>query len=144
MTPKMRGVCTVAYTSNDHIAAKAWFSKLLGVGPYFDRPGYAEFRIGDYQQELGLLDGAFAGYLGGEVVPADGRAGAIIYWHVDDAQEMVDHAVALGAKVHHPVRQFQPDSDFVGASVIDPFGNVLGFMHNPHYLEVLATRETEA
>ena len=24
------------------------------------------------------------------------------------------------------------------AAVVDPFGNVLGIMHNPHYLEVLA------
>jgi hypothetical protein len=28
----------------------------------------------------------------------------------------------------------------VGAAVIDPFGNVLGIMHNPHYLEVLEKR----
>jgi hypothetical protein len=28
---------------------------------------------------------------------------------------------------------------FIGASVIDPFGNVLGVMQNPHYLEVLAS-----
>lgn len=138
--PTLRGLCTVAYTSNDHEAAKAWFTELLGVAPYFDRPGYAEFRIGDYQHELGLMDGKFAGYLGGEVVPQDGRAGAIAYWHVDDVQAMVDRAVALGAKIHHPPRQFQPDSDFVGATVTDPFGNVLGFMHNPHYLEVLEER----
>ena len=26
---------------------------------------------------------------------------------------------------------------FVTASVVDPFGNILGFMNNPHYLEVL-------
>ena len=139
--PMLRGLCTIAYTSNDHEAAKAWFSQLLGTEPYFDRPGYAEFRIGDYQHELGLLDGKFAGYLGGEIVPHDGRAGAIAYWHVDDLQAMVDHAVALGARVHHPIRQFQPDSDFVGATVIDPFGNVLGFMHNPHYLEVLGEKQ---
>jgi predicted enzyme related to lactoylglutathione lyase len=135
--PMMRGVCTVTYTSSDHDAAKVWFTRLLGVAPYFDRPGYAEFRIGDYQHELGLLDGKYAGYLGGEVVPVDGRAGAIVYWHVDDVQAMVEFAVSLGAKVHHPVRQFQPDSDFVGGSVIDPFGNVIGFMHNPHYLEMV-------
>jgi predicted enzyme related to lactoylglutathione lyase len=138
--PTLRGLCTVAYTSNDHDAAKAWFSRLLGVEPYFDRPGYAEFRIGDHQHELGLLDGKFAGYLGGEVLPPDGRAGAIVYWHVDDVRAMVDRAVELGARVHHPVRQFQPDSNFIGATVIDPFGNLLGFMHNPHYLEMLGER----
>jgi hypothetical protein len=26
---------------------------------------------------------------------------------------------------------------FVTASVVDPFGNVIGIMANPHYLEVL-------
>ena len=25
-------------------------------------------------------------------------------------------------------------------SVVDPFGNVLGVMHNPHYLEMLAAK----
>jgi hypothetical protein len=28
----------------------------------------------------------------------------------------------------------------VTASVVDPFGNVLGIMHNPHYLEIVAAR----
>jgi hypothetical protein len=27
---------------------------------------------------------------------------------------------------------------FITASVVDPFGNILGIMYNPHYLEVLA------
>jgi hypothetical protein len=29
------------------------------------------------------------------------------------------------------------DARFVTASVVDPFGNNLGVMYNPHYLEVL-------
>jgi hypothetical protein len=28
---------------------------------------------------------------------------------------------------------------FVTAAVVDPFGNVLGIMDNPHYLEVLGS-----
>jgi hypothetical protein len=28
---------------------------------------------------------------------------------------------------------------FVTASVVDPFGNILGVMYNPHYLEVLGS-----
>jgi hypothetical protein len=27
----------------------------------------------------------------------------------------------------------------VTASVVDPFGNILGIMYNPHYLEVLGS-----
>ena len=39
--------------------------------------------------------------------------------------------------------EFQPitphgDEGFVTAAVVDPFGNVLGVMTNPHYLEILA------
>jgi hypothetical protein len=44
-----------------------------------------------------------------------------------------------------PAREHQPvtprgDSGFVTASVIDPFGNVLGVMYNPHYLDLLGQR----
>nr|WP_290935619.1 hypothetical protein [Haliscomenobacter sp.] len=37
----------------------------LGIAPYLNFPGYSEFRIGDYQHELGLIDSRFA-----PVVPA--------------------------------------------------------------------------
>jgi len=103
---------------------------LLGVEPYFDRPGYAEFRIGDYQHELGLIDSSYA--------PHDttgGPAGVVLYWHVAAA---VSRLTGLGATVHEALRE--RGSGFVTASVIDPFGNVLGAMQNPHYLEVLSSR----
>jgi hypothetical protein len=31
------------------------------------------------------------------------------------------------------------EARFVAASVVDPFGNLLGVMYNPHYLEVLGS-----
>jgi hypothetical protein len=52
------------------------------------RLAYVEFRLGDYQHELGLVESCYAG-------------GVVAYWQVDD-----------------------------------PFGNVLGVMYNPHYLDV--------
>jgi hypothetical protein len=45
---------------------------------------------------------------------------------------------AMGAIEYEPVTQ--REAGFVTASVVDPFGNVLGVMHNPHYLEMLAAR----
>ena len=33
------------------------------------------------------------------------------------------------------------ESGFNTASVVDPFGNVLGIMHNPHYVELLGARQ---
>ncbi|MFI2282814.1 VOC family protein [Nocardia beijingensis] len=48
-----------------------------------------------------------------------------------------DRLLELGATVYDPIT---PRGDgFVTAAVVDPFGNVLGIMSNPHYLEVLAT-----
>ncbi len=61
----LRGLTTVTYLADDVAAAADWYAGLLGAGPYFSRPvegrlAYAEFRIGDYQHELGILDRRFA------------------------------------------------------------------------------------
>ncbi|UJR84409.1 VOC family protein [Sandaracinus amylolyticus] len=138
----LRGVCTVVLHADDHAAAKRWYSELLGVEPYFDRPGYAEFRIGDYQHELGLLDARFRHALGGTEGTATGPTGVVTYWYVDDVPKMIERLVSMGAKLHHPPRDF--GAGFIGASVIDPFGNILGVMFNPHYLEVLEGKKRAA
>lgn len=138
ITTALRGLTTVVYQAADHEAAKRWYTEFLGIPPYFDRPSYAEFRLGDFRHEFGLLDAKFAGQLGGEQSSATGPGGAIVYWHVDDVQGTLDRLVSLGARPHHPPRDF--GEGFVGATVIDPFGNVLGIMYNPHYLEVLGAR----
>jgi hypothetical protein len=44
----------------------------------------------------------------------------------------VERLVALGATVHDPVTV--REAGFVTGSVVDPFGNVLGLMHSPHWL----------
>ncbi len=136
-TQTLRGLTTVTYQTSDLAAAKRWYTELLGIEPYFDRTAYVEFRLGDYQHELGLLDSRYMGELGGASSAATAPAGTIVYWHVDDVPATLARLVALGAKPHHPPRDF--GEGFIGASVIDPFGNILGIMYNPHYLEVLAS-----
>lgn len=128
----LRGMTTVSYYAADHEAATAWYAEFLGMEPYFRRPGYAEFRIGDYQHELGLIDRKYA--------PAaqDGPGGAVLFWHVDDLEATVARLLALGAVEYEPITERGPG--FVTASVVDPFGNVLGVMTNGHYLAVLAER----
>lgn len=130
----LRGLTTVAYLADDLDAAKRWYSELLGIEPYFDRPPYVEFRIGDYQHELGILERTYS--------PAEGAAerrpdpaGAFVYWHVDDVSAAVDRMESMGARVLWEPRDF--GEGFIGASVIDPFGNILSVMQNPHYLDVL-------
>ena len=56
----LRGLTTVSFWAADLAAAKQWYAELLGSEPYFERPGYAEFRLGDYQHELGLIDSRYA------------------------------------------------------------------------------------
>jgi hypothetical protein len=47
----------------------------------------------------------------------------------------------MGATEHEPItEQGGAGSGFLTASVIDPFGNVLGLFHNPHYLQMFAAR----
>jgi len=132
----LRGLATVSFYADDMAAAKQWYTDLLGIEPYFERaapdgrPAYLEFRIGDYEHELGIIDRRFAPH-GSAAEPG----GAIVYWHVDDLPATVERLLSLGAKQHEAptVR----GEGFVTASVVDPFGNLLGVMYNQHYLAVL-------
>ncbi|MFD7612545.1 VOC family protein [Streptomyces sp. NPDC059828] len=131
----LRGLTTVSFWAADLPAAKAWYTELLGTEPYFERPGYAEFRLGDYQHELGLIDSSYA-----PPGSATGPGGAVVYWHVEDVSAALDTLLSKGAKEYEPLTERGPG--FVTASVTDPFGNVLGIMDNAHYREVLAARGT--
>ncbi len=65
-----------------------------------------------------------------------------MFWHVDDLAGTVQRLLAMGATEYQPITEHGDGSGFTTASVVDPFGNVLGVMHNPHYLEVLAARSS--
>lgn len=125
----LRGLTTVSFYADDLDAASAWYAEVLGIEPYFARPGYVEFRIGDSEDELGIIDRKYAPR------PASGPAGAITYWHVDDLAGTVARLLELGAEEFEPVRD--RGHGYVTAAVVDPFGNVLGVMVNSHYLQVL-------
>ena len=58
-----------------------------------------------------------------------------MYWHVDDVAATLERLSAMGAKELEAPRDF--GEGFIGASVVDPFGNLLGVMYNPHYLDIL-------
>ena len=129
----LRGLSTVSFFASDLEEARRWYTELLGLEPYFVRPGYVEWRIGDYQHELGIIDARYA--------PHDvtsGPAGEVVFWHVDDLGAAVERLVGLGATVHDPITV--RGEGFVTAIVADPFGNLLGVMSNPHYLNVLGSR----
>jgi catechol 2,3-dioxygenase-like lactoylglutathione lyase family enzyme len=117
MATNLLGLRTVIYPSPDLGAAKAWWSALLGIGPYFDEPFYVGFEIGGY--ELGLLP------------DADPTGGALTYWGVDDVASAVDAAIAEGATAHAPVAEV--GGGIVTGSVTNPMGSIVGFIFNPNF-----------
>jgi predicted enzyme related to lactoylglutathione lyase len=127
----LRGFATISFFADDIDAAGRWYADLLGTEPYFRvGDGYLEFRIGDSEDELGIIARKYGG------PGAGGPTGAITYWHVDDLQATVDRLLELGATEHRPITP-RGDNGFATASVVDPFGNILGVMTNPHYAQMV-------
>ena len=112
------GLRTAIYPVHDLAAAKDWYTRAVGFAPYFDQPFYVGFEVGGF--ELGLLP---------EGTP--GADGPQPLWGVADATAARDHLLALGATLLEDVHDVG-DGIKVGA-VLDPFGNRLGFIENPHF-----------
>lgn len=115
------GLRTVIYQVSDLEQAKAWYSKALGIDPYFDEPFYVGFNVGGY--ELGLDPDAS----GSEAGPS----GVVAYWGVEDATAALERLLELGATKHSDVQNVGGDINV--ATVLDPFGNIFGIIENPHF-----------
>ncbi|MGC5627545.1 VOC family protein [Georgenia sp. Z1344] len=125
----LHGLTTMVLTADDVDAAARWYADVLGAEPYFRRPetgpaAYVEFRVGPDEDELGLMDRS---YLPG----AAGPGTSTTYWHVDDVATTLADLLARGATPAESLTE--RGEGFVTASVIDPFGNMLGLMHSPHW-----------
>lgn len=115
-----RGLRTAAYPAPDLARAKAWYSRALGVAPYFDQPFYVGFNVGGF--ELGLVPDA----------PRSSPPGGVVaLWGVDDVAAACTRLVALGATRHEEPQDV--GGGITCASVLDPFGNILGLICNPHF-----------
>lgn len=130
----LRGMATANYWADDVAAARNWYADLLGVQAYFQRPdetapAYVEFRIGDDADEFGIVARRYAPGRSGK------PGGMILYWHVDDLNQALQALLAKGATLNDPATK-RGETGFATASVVDPFGNVLGIMTNPHFREL--------
>ena len=115
------GLRTVVYYVPDLARARDWYAVALGIKPYFDTPYYVGFNVGGF--ELGLHPEESGGKAG--------PGGGVAYWGVPDI------ASAWTALAAHGARQVSAPED-VGegikvASLVDPFGNSLGIIENPHF-----------
>jgi len=128
-----RGMATVSFWADDALAARDWYTVLFGLEAYFQMPNaehpvYIEFRIGDDEDEFGIIDRRYA-----PAIAKPGPSGTILLWHVDNVEATLERLKTMGATEYEPLTK--RGDGFVTASVLDPFGNILGIMYNPHYLE---------
>lgn len=117
---KFLGLRTCIYRVADMAKAKAWYSEVFGIEPYFDEPFYVGFEIAGY--ELGLQPEESAGEKGESV---------FTYWGVDDVDGEYQRLLQLGAgPMEAPT---EVGGGIKVAAVKDPWNNVLGIIHNPHF-----------
>ena len=112
------GLRTVIYPAVDLAASRAWFTDLLGVGPYFDEPFYVGFQVAGYELALDP--------------DADPAVGPITYWGVPDADVALARLLEAGAGAREAVRDV--GGDIRVATVLEPAGTVLGVIENPHFV----------
>ncbi len=116
----VKGLRTAIYKVSDLARAKAWYGQAFGIAPYFDEPFYVGFNVGGF--ELGLDP---------DVPAANGPGGVVAYWGVDDVEASYAHLIGLGAKSHEEPKAV--GGDIKVASVLDPFGNIIGLICNPGF-----------
>ena len=121
MSTGFLGLRTVIYLVDSIVEAKSWYAKVLGIQPYFDEPFYVGFNVGGF--ELGLQ-------------PAEGTAhrgagGVTAYWGVDDVAGTYRMLLEAGAApAEEPT---EVGGGIIVATVKDPWGNLLGLIHNPAF-----------
>ena len=111
------GLRSLIYPAPDLAASKAWYTEVLGFGPYFDTDDYVGFDLGGY--ELGL----FPHY--------PKSAGPYTYWGVANVDEALAHLLEHGATELEPVSDVGEGIRM--ASVTDPAGFMFGIIENPHF-----------
>jgi predicted enzyme related to lactoylglutathione lyase len=116
------GLRTAKYEVQDMAKAKEWYSKILGIQPYFDQPAfYVGYNVGGY--DLGLVPAPKA--------EAKRAAAGVAYWGVEDAHAAYRRLIELGAT---PVEDVQDvGGGMLVGEVRDPFGNILGVIYNPQF-----------
>ena len=114
----MLGLRTNIYKVPNLSEAKDWYTKAFKKEPYFDEPFYVGFNICGY--ELGLLK---------EEENQNRADNVMTYWGVENIEESYAHFLECGAKIHEAPNSV--GGPLMVASVIDPWGNVIGLIYNP-------------
>jgi lactoylglutathione lyase len=121
MPIKLNGLRTVGYKVADINTAREWYTKALGIQPYFNESFYVGFNVAGYELGLQPEDGAETPKV----------ANVIAYWGVEDVHEAFAALLELGATPFE--EPMDVGGDIKVASVFDPWGNAFGVIYNPHF-----------
>ena len=121
MKSSILGLRTTIYKVANIDEAKAWYSKVFQTTPYFDQPFYVGFNIAGY--ELGLQP---------EEQPTSEKPESVLtYWGVEDIQRVYNEFIEAGATENE--EPYNVGGDLMTATVKDLWGNLIGFIYNPHF-----------
>jgi len=121
MTTRILGLRTNIQKVGNLAEAKAWYTRVFGVEPYFDEPFYVGFNVGGF--ELGLDPDT------SEQQPGPG--GSVTYWGVGSMTDTITTLRKEGVTIRSEPRDV--GGGIVVAAIEDPFGNVIGLIENPHF-----------
>ncbi|MBK9396709.1 MAG: VOC family protein [Saprospiraceae bacterium] len=112
---------TTIYKVKEIEKARDWYAEVFETQPYFDQPYYVGFNIGGY--ELGLQPVSQS--------PEIQVDNVVVYWGVEDINETYNWMLKNGAEPHETPENVGGDIEV--ATVVDPWGNVVGLIYNPSF-----------
>lgn len=115
------GIRTVIYKVDEIKKATEWYTQVVKKEPYFEEPFYVGFDVGGYELGLEPIESG----------SIEIGTNEISYWGVQDVNKEYQRLLDLGAKPHEEPQYV--GGEIVTASVIDPWGNVIGLIYNPEF-----------
>ncbi len=115
------GLHTTIYKMGNLEMAKQWYAKAFKVTSYFDKSFYLGFNIGGY--ELGLQPE--------EPMVIEKAESVVSYWGVQNISEVYDHFIEQSELENE--KPYNVGGGLMTATVIDPFGNIIGLIYNPYF-----------
>lgn len=111
------GIRSVIYPVDDVETSKKWWTKALGIDPYFDEPFYTGYNIGGF--ELGLFPAGIQ------------ENGPVTYWGVDDIESSFRHFTQNDAVV---VRGIEEVGAGIKVAILrSATSEIFGLIFNPHF-----------
>ena len=117
--PIFLGPRTVVYFVSDLEEAIKWYTAALGFGPYYNEDFYVGLNVEGY--ELGLMPGKHP--------PEPSEHMSVAYWGVENIEKAVARLTDLGASIRTDIE----DVGVKVATLVDPFGNVIGVLEHPSF-----------